>query len=290
MQGVKSYPHLFHFVFVDPVPYEILHTCVSVVVLLLVVTGAVQTLSYLHPEAFEFPVSVWRDAGDINLMDALDPVPMLWHECLYFVVVTVTTVGYGDIFPVTTLSRMLMVLVMVIAFSLIPTLLSDLVRAFYSRPLYGGSLSLPQGRKHIVICGIVNSAMLLQLLLELQSYHHSTKSSTDWGKLGIDHSTDRVTTSCFGVGNGSVLVVILSPQLPNRKVKLLLDAVLATYARRVMYFVGSTKVAKDLQRVRILLFIVSVIHELIITDAAVSPLKLFSGAIAGCTGGANSWR
>lgn len=254
MQGVKSYPHIFQFVFVDPVPFEILHTCTSVLVLLLVVTGAVQMLSFLHPDSFESPVSV-IEAGGIDTIKVYGSRPLFWHECLYFVVVTVTTVGFGDIFPVTTLSRMLMILIIIIAFSLIPTLLSDLVRAFYSRPLYSGSLSLPKERKHILICGIVNCAMLLQLLLELQSSQSTTlkqncRSSLPWAQYISD--TKGLLQPCWSVGNSSVLVVILSPQLPSRKVKLLLDAVLATYARRVMYFVGSTKVTQDLERVRYL--------------------------------------
>lgn len=243
MQGVKSYPQLFYFIFIDPVPYEILHTVTSITVLLLVVTGAVQSVSYQYPEAFEAPVPIWQqEEGITESGDSVGATRLYWHECLYFCVVTITTLGYGDIFPVTTLSRMLMVFIIIIAFSLIPTLLSDLVRAFFSRPLYAGSLSLPPGRKHILICGIVNSAMLLQLMLELETYQPTT----------VDVTFGRTTPGLsffLGGGSTSVLVVILSPQLPNRKVKLLLDSVLATYARRVMYFVGSTKVTQDLQRV-----------------------------------------
>jgi hypothetical protein len=252
MQGVKSYPHLFNFLFIDPVPYEILHTVTSIMVLVLVVTGAVQVVSYRYPEAFEAPTPLWQVDSNQPL-ESFGATRLLWHECLYFVVVTVTTVGFGDIFPVTTLSRMLMVLIIIVAFSLIPPLVSDLVRAFYARPEYSGALSLPPGRKHILICGIVNSAMLLQLLLELQSYHSSgsgvAAASCPWSQHNGD-CTVGDASSYWGRGGSNVLVVILSPQLPNRKVKLLLDAVLAAYARRVMYFVGSTKVVQDLQRVR----------------------------------------
>lgn len=209
---------MFYGIFIDPVPYEILHTITSMTVLLLVVTGAVQAVSYRYPEAFEAPTSLLK-VDSTNLVESFG-ARLFWHECLYFVIVTVTTVGYGDIFPMSTLSRMLMVLIMIIAFSLIPTLLSDLVHAFYARPLYAGSLSIPPGRKHILICGIVNSAMLLQLLLELESSQlSSSRIMSDTSPTFYDNSKAKSGVSFdWRRGSSSVLVVILSPQLPNRYV------------------------------------------------------------------------
>lgn len=250
MQGVKSFPQVFDFLFLNPMPYEILHTVTCVIVLLLVMTGAIQALSYRYPESFDAPLPLWQ----LNSGSGYQTRFLFWHECLYFVVVTVTTVGFGDIFPVSTLSRMLMVLIIITAFCLIPPLISDLVRAFYSRPLYAGSLSLHPGRKHILICGLVNSAMVLQLLFELESHQQPSSSGISlWTPPDHNSNTTVRAFSSWGVGStgNSVLVVILSPHLPNRKVKLLLDAVLASYARRVVYFVGSTKVVQDLERVRI---------------------------------------
>ena len=38
-----------------------------------------------------------------------DPDMLRWHDCFYYVGVTLSTVGYGDIIPVKPLSRIMMV-------------------------------------------------------------------------------------------------------------------------------------------------------------------------------------
>jgi len=45
---------------------------------------------------------------------------MLFHEAFYFIITTVSTVGYGDFSPRTTLGRMLIVLIIVSSLVVIP--------------------------------------------------------------------------------------------------------------------------------------------------------------------------
>ena len=118
---------------------------------------------------------------------------------------------------------MLMTLIILVNFAVVPTLLSSLIQALVSRTKFGGSLDLPAGYKHIAICGIVNSAMLHQILLELST-----------GSL-----------SC-----SQMLVVILSPVLPSSRIRRMLFGI-ETYNLRIKYFVGSSKVAADLKRIRL---------------------------------------
>jgi hypothetical protein len=118
---------------------------------------------------------------------------------------------------------MLMILIILINFAVVPALLSSLVQALVSRTKYSGSLHLPIKYQHIAICGIVNSAMLHQILFEL---------------------------SVGSLSGSSVLVVILSPLPPNDSIKQMLFG-LESYNRRIKYLVGSSKVPADLKRIRL---------------------------------------
>lgn len=53
---------------------------------------------------------------------------LLFHEALYFTIITFTTVGYGDIAPQTTYARMTVIVMLSIAVVLIPYQSSKLVK------------------------------------------------------------------------------------------------------------------------------------------------------------------
>ena len=52
-----------------------------------------------------------------------------FDEALYFVVVTFTTVGYGDMLPTAHGSRAMMVVFIMVAFTIIPSRVADLAEA-----------------------------------------------------------------------------------------------------------------------------------------------------------------
>ena len=242
LKRVKTYPHLFKYLFVNKVHYEVLHIIINITVFIMIITGVVQTISYHYYDSFEVPISMNNDILSTTRS-------LYYHECLYFIIVTITTVGYGDIYPTTTLSRMLMIIIMILSFMIIPTLLSDLVKALYSNPLHNGTLS-SSTRRYIVICGIVNSTIILQLLNELHcSTTSSSSSSTSLLTILSSLSHKNSLTYDHKNDDNTIDVVILSPHYPNHKVSLLLDVAHVQYHRRVMYFVGSTRSAQDLQRV-----------------------------------------
>uniref|UniRef100_A0A2K5SBT4 Calcium-activated potassium channel subunit alpha-1 n=1 Tax=Cebus imitator TaxID=2715852 RepID=A0A2K5SBT4_CEBIM len=95
-------------------------------------------------------ISTWLTAaGFIHLVEnSGDPwenfqnnQALTYWECVYLLMVTMSTVGYGDVYAKTTLGRLFMV------FFILGGLLIG------NRKKYGGSYSAVSGRKHIVVCG-----------------------------------------------------------------------------------------------------------------------------------------
>jgi voltage-gated potassium channel len=84
-------------------PSEIAFLCarlvISIAVFVFISTGVVLYMSYLEPLSFTQELS--------------------WVGALYFMVVTISSVGYGDITPVTIPARVVVVIIIVIGFSFI---------------------------------------------------------------------------------------------------------------------------------------------------------------------------
>ena len=210
------------------VSYHIARLVVSIIVFLLVAAGTVYAVTLFQTDAFMTPF------GHV----------VTWFDCFYFTIMTVSTVGYGDIAPVTVPAKVLTSAIVLLGFSLIPVQAVALVSVLLRRPQYLGELSLPFGSKHICVCGIVDYELLFRVLTEV---FHST------------HAPQAV-----GV---NIKVVVLSPNKPSQTVEILL--LLSQFVRKVEFFVGSSKSHIDLARIHadesLAIYIVS--------DASTSSLK-----------------
>jgi hypothetical protein len=100
-----------------------------------------------------------------------------FHQCLYFVVVTLSTVGYGDITPMTPIGRVLVMLVILITIVLIPRQTNELLRlmglqSVYARSFYKANSDVP----HIVITGNVMLPALKNFCQELFHPDHGSQA------------------------------------------------------------------------------------------------------------------
>ncbi|KAG5188531.1 hypothetical protein JKP88DRAFT_304420 [Tribonema minus] len=74
-----------------------------------------------------------------------------WHDAFYFTIVTLSTVGYGDITPKTWLARMVMVFIIMASFIIIPLEVARLADAYSSVPRFRVAYKMAGKALHVII-------------------------------------------------------------------------------------------------------------------------------------------
>ena len=151
-------------------------------------------------------------------------IPFL--DCFYFIVVSISTVGYGDINPTTTLSRTVVILMIVIAAILIPIQVKELTQLLSSNSLFREAYKPQPLEDHVVLFGHVNDRRKLERFCK--EFFHA----------------DRVSP-----GTPQFHLVILSPEDPTEEVRSVL--VSPNYDTRVTYLIGTPLSIEDLQRAQV---------------------------------------
>eukprot|EP01059_Diplonema_ambulator_P025564 TRINITY_DN4263_c0_g1_i3.p1 TRINITY_DN4263_c0_g1~~TRINITY_DN4263_c0_g1_i3.p1 ORF type:complete len:987 (+),score=153.29 TRINITY_DN4263_c0_g1_i3:366-3326(+) len=146
-----------------------------------------------------------------------------FHDAIYFVVITLTTVGYGDITPKTMIGRFLVMIIVTASVIIIPRETGKLSELMSVTSQYAGSyVNTDPDRAHVIVCGHVDFANLRSFLMEF--FHEA-------------HGTHRM------------MVLVMSPSPPSKTVKLLFGQN-GLYGTRVQYFEGSALDEYDLSRLQ----------------------------------------
>jgi len=82
--------------------------------------------------------------------------PLKFHDALYFVVVTLFTVGYGDINPNQNLSKVATIILIILVIILIPQQTSDLLSLFNMWSIYKKIEYNSAEVKHVVVTGHIS--------------------------------------------------------------------------------------------------------------------------------------
>eukprot|EP00736_Rhodelphis_marinus_P014370 Rmarinus@m.1205 len=146
-----------------------------------------------------------------------------FHVALYYVVVTVTTVGYGEITPETDITRIVMSFTIIVFFVVIPIKVSQLVGVIESTPEFRHGLHRTPSGRHIVLCGSMEASAICVFLKELFHDRHYP-------------------------ANADLRVVLLNPDLPSLELRQVLE--IPEFETRVMYYRGTAMDEDDLCAIR----------------------------------------
>jgi len=140
-------------------------------------------------------------------------------------VVTVATLGYGDIAPQTDLSRLVTMVIIILSVVLIPTQVNQLATILaMSSPFRTPYIKRSATEIHIIICGSINDRAKLERFLN--EFFHPSRV----------HSRDR-----------DIRVILFGYTEPNDDIKDFL--VNSAYGKNCQYVIGSALSIEDLHRV-----------------------------------------
>ncbi|XP_070544722.1 calcium-activated potassium channel subunit alpha-1-like isoform X32 [Ptychodera flava] len=174
-------------------------------------------------------VSIWLTAaGFIHLVEnSGDPWEqfanaqhMTYWLCVYLLMVTMSTVGYGDVYAETTMGRIFMTFFIMGALAMFASYVPEIMELIGGRRKYGGSYSGESGKKHVVLCG-----------------HITYESVSNFIKDFLHKDRDDV----------NVEVILLHNAEPD----LALEAFFKRHFTHLQFFQGSVLDSTDLERVRL---------------------------------------
>ncbi|XP_037912318.1 calcium-activated potassium channel slowpoke isoform X9 [Hermetia illucens] len=173
-------------------------------------------------------ISVWLTAAGIihlleNSGDPLDfnnPHQLSYWTCVYFLIVTMSTVGYGDVYCVTVLGRTFLVFFLLVGLAVFASWIPEITELAAQRSKYGGTYSKDVRRRHIVVCGHITYESVSHFL---KDFLHEDREDVD------------------------VEVVFLHRKEPDLE----LEGLLKRHYTTVEFFQGTMMNAVDLERVKV---------------------------------------
>ena len=150
--------------------------------------------------------------------------PHTYHTWMYYIWVTISTVGYGDISPISTQGRIAVMCIIGFSIISIPKMTNELIEKMALQSVYMRNAYTPKGKhsKHIVICGDISSISMNEFFAEL--FHE-------------DHE------------NVDLNAVLLMPTPPTTEMIFLLRD--SSFFLNIMYLQGSALIDADLKRAKV---------------------------------------
>ncbi|KAL6422514.1 hypothetical protein ACFW04_010646 [Cataglyphis niger] len=173
-------------------------------------------------------ISVWLTAaGIIHLLENsgdpfefANPQQLSYWTCVYFLIVTMSTVGYGDVYCQTILGRTFLVFFLLVGLAIFASSIPEIIDLVGSRSKYSGEYKREHGKRHIVVCGHITYESVSHFL---KDFLHEDREDVD------------------------VEVVFLHRKEPDLE----LEGLLKRHYTTVEFFQGTMMNAVDLERVKV---------------------------------------
>ncbi|KAG6596022.1 Voltage-gated Ion Channel (VIC) Superfamily [Phytophthora cinnamomi] len=166
---------------------------------------------------------------------------LTFGDALYFIVVTIATVGYGDIVPVTSVGRAVALGVIIVSFTMIPAEISRLTHLMALQSHFRTTYHPSVGKPHILVVGHVMEPR--SLLNFFREFYHPDRALGSMNSLagpaGTQHEIDPAIVE--------LPCVIVGPKEPTEEIITLLDH--PVLQNRVTYIKGSVMSEEDMCRV-----------------------------------------
>ncbi|XP_051896684.1 calcium-activated potassium channel subunit alpha-1-like [Pristis pectinata] len=145
------------------------HTKIKLASLLSVFVGA-----WLTAAGFIYTI---ENSGD-PWQEENNSQPLTYWQCVYLLMVTMSTVGYGDLTARTSLGQVFMVFFIILGLVLFASHVPEIIELIGSHRKYTGSYRLVMGKKHIIVCGHITLTSLHEFLKDF-SWKEREECSTN---------------------------------------------------------------------------------------------------------------
>ncbi|GJJ69862.1 hypothetical protein EMPS_02211 [Entomortierella parvispora] len=166
-------------------------------------------------------ISAFQVAEYDQLLNTDDHNDLL--KLLYFVLITMSTIGYGDLTPKNQLGYAIVILIIIAVVSVFPWMISGIMDAL-AQAKAGEGIFKSGGNKFMIISGSLHSAQKLANVLN--GFWFTNKEYS----------------------NSAIKIVILGLSEPPKDIQALLQS--ARYKNRVVYLKGTPLESKDLERIQ----------------------------------------
>ena len=169
----------------------------------------------------------WTAAGFIHTIENYGDPPLFdnrqeltYFKCVYCMIVTMSTVGYGDIYHATFIGRMFQIVFLVVGLAMFSTFIPEALMLLGGRRKFGGIYKNERCKTFIIVSGHVTFETVQSFLSD---FHHEDREDED------------------------IEAVFLHPDEPD----LDFEGFLKKKSPKVRYFQGSLMESCDLERLQV---------------------------------------
>ncbi|XP_069773579.1 calcium-activated potassium channel subunit alpha-1-like isoform X7 [Narcine bancroftii] len=121
-------------------------------------------------------VHMIENSGD-PWREEINSQPLTYWQSVYLLMVTMSTVGYGDLTAKTTVGQVFMMFFIILGLALFASHVPEIIELIGSHRKYTGSYHLVRSKKHIILCGHITLSILHEFLKDFTQKEREESST-----------------------------------------------------------------------------------------------------------------